>query len=209
MLTLDLHVHTVHSGDSPCRVDEAISAGKEQGLDGIAITDHNSVEALDEALEIGGKSDFLVIPGIEISSDAGHVLGLGVRERINRGLSAKETVQRIHEEGGIAVSAHPFCLGPKPFSPLKADFDAIEVFNSRRYMGNRLARKYASENDIPFAAGSDSHFKEEVGLAGIKIETDPEVGDVLKKIAQGKASVFGRYLPLSGFLRRALFRVSA
>ncbi|MFW5912707.1 MAG: PHP domain-containing protein [Candidatus Hadarchaeota archaeon] len=209
MISLDLHVHTVYSGDSPCSVQEAVLAGKDAGLDGIAITDHNSVEGLREAREIGRKHDFLVIPGIEVSSNAGHILGLGIRNRISEGLSAKRTVELIHAEGGIAVSAHPFSLDKNPFSPLKAEFDAIEVFNPRRFFGNRLAKKYAQKHNIPFSAGSDSHFKEEVGLAGIKIESKPELNEVIKKIAQGKASVFGRYLPPTGYLRRALFRVSA
>ncbi len=204
--TFDLHVHTENSGDSPCSVSDAIEAAKKRGLSGIAITDHNSVSGLEEAAKLVKGEDFLIIPGIEVSSKDGHILGLGIDEVVPRDLPASEVVERIRGLGGIAVSAHPFGLGPKPFSLLKADFDAVEVFNPRRILGNFLASNYASKHEIAVTGGSDSHFREEVGLAGIKLDCKLEVEDILKKIKQGRASVFGQLLPLSGYIRRLLFR---
>lgn len=209
LYAFDLHVHTLHSGDSPCTVEGAIQAAKKAGLSGIAITDHNSVEGLERAFEITDDEDFLVIPGIEVSSEDGHILGLGVEESIPRDQSAERVVDEIHDCGGVAISAHPFSLSLKPFSALKAEFDAIEVFNSRRYLGNHLAKKYALDQDLRMTAGSDAHFCEEVGLAGVKVDCELRLEEVLKKIKQGKASIFGRLLPPSGYLRRALFRFSA
>lgn len=210
MLTFDTHVHTIHSGDSPCEVEEVISAAKRKGLDGIAITDHDTVRGLEEAFEITQGEDFLIIPGIEVSSEDGHILGLGIEEQIPSELPAAETVRRIRKGGGIAVAAHPFGLSLKPFAVLKANYDAVEVYNPRRYLGNRLAKKYAAEHSLPVTAGSDAHFCDEVGLAGIKLDMDskPNFDMILRKIKTGKASVFGRALPLSGYLRRALFRCS-
>lgn len=204
----DLHVHTLHSGDSPCTVEEAIRAAKNAGLSGIAITDHNSVKGVEKAFEITEDDDFLVIPGIEVSSEDGHILGLGVEESIPRDRPAATVVDDIHERGGIAISAHPFSLSLKPFSALRAEFDAIEVFNSRRYLGNHLAKRYALDQDLKMTAGSDAHFCEEVGLAGVKVDCEIRLEEILKKIKQGKASIFGRLLPPSGYLRRALFRFS-
>lgn len=206
MITLDLHVHTVHSGDSPCKVEEAIQIAKDIGLDGIAITDHDTVDGLKDSFgEI--EDDFLVIPGIEVSSEDGHVLGLGVNEKIPPERPASEAVENIREKGGIAVAAHPFSLSSKPFSVLSADFDAVEVFNPRRYMGNRFAKKYAEQNDIPMAAGSDAHFPEEIGMAGVKLDCELELDTILESIKSGEASVFGSSLPFSAFLKRALFRL--
>ncbi len=207
MLTIDLHVHTIHSGDSPTTLKEAITTAKKKGLDGIAITDHNSVNGLEKALKIGEKEDFLVIPGIEVSSKHGHILGLGIRELIPSKLSAEETVERIRENGGVAISAHPFSLDPKPFSALNAEFDAVETFNSKRYVGNRFAKKFAKDNNLDETGGSDAHFPDDIGLAGIKVKCEPSKDEVIKKIREGKVSVFGRFLPLSNYLRRALYRV--
>lgn len=185
-----------------------MESAKEQGLSGIAITDHDTVGGLERAFEIAGD-DFLIIPGVEVSSEDGHILGLGIEESVPAGLSASETVRGIRERGGIAIAAHPFSLSLKPFSALRADFDAIEIFNPRRYLGNRLAKNYALKKDIPVTAGSDAHFCEEVGMAGVKMDCKLKVDSVLKKIKLGKASVFGQFLPLSDYLRRALFKVSA
>lgn len=207
MLTIDPHVHTIHSGDSPCEVEDAISTAKKNGLDGIAITDHNSISGLEKAKKITKDEDFLFIPGIEVSSKHGHILGLGIEDDIEPKMSAEKTVKKIREKGGIAVSAHPFSLDLRPFSILNADFDAIEIFNSKRYIGNQLVKKYVQGQDIPVSGGSDAHFCDEIGLAGVKVNADPRVDEVLKKIKEGKASVFGRYLPITGYLRRALFKV--
>lgn len=205
----DLHVHTKYSKDSPCTVEEAIKAGERKGLNGVAITDHDSVAGLEEALKISRDKNFLVVPGIEVSSADGHILGLGIEEPVPKNLSASETVDIIRDLGGTAVAAHPFSLGLKPFSPLKAEFDAIEVFNSRRYFANRLAKKFALKHGIPSTAGSDAHFPEEIGLAGVKVEGETQLDNLLKKVNKGKASVFGRTLPLRDYLRRALYKFSA
>ncbi len=207
MLAIDLHVHTRYSGDSPTTIEEAIFAAKKKGLDGIAITDHDSVNGIEKALKVGKKEDFLIIPGIEVSSKDGHILGLGIRDLIPSKLSAEETVEKIREEGGVAVSAHPFSLDPKPFSALRANFDAVETFNSKRYIGNRFAKKFAKDNNLNETGGSDAHFPDDIGLAGIKTDCKPFEEEVIKRIKEGKVSVFGRFLPLSDYLRRALYQV--
>lgn len=205
MIKIDTHVHTEYSPDSETSIEEAIEAAKKAGLDGMAITDHNSVDGAKEALEEVEEDDFLIIPGIEVSSKDGHILGLGLEETVPSGLSAKETVSRIREMDGIAISAHPFSLNTKPFSPLKSDFDAIEVFNPKRYIGTRIASKHAQINGLSRTGGSDAHFPEEIGLAGVEIKCKPFVGETIEKIREGKASVYGRFLPLTAYLRRALY----
>jgi len=203
-MKIDTHVHTEYSPDSKTTIEEAIDAAKSKGLDGIAITDHNTVECVEEALENAQEENFLIIPGIEVSSQDGHILGLGVKELIPAKLSAEETVNRIREEGGIAISAHPFSLSSKPFSPLKSDFDAIEIFNPKRYIGTRIAKRYAQINNLNSTGGSDAHFPEEIGLAGVRVDCKPFVREVIEKIRKGKASVYGRFLPPTAYLRRAL-----
>lgn len=202
MLVLDLHVHTVHSGDSRCEVKDAIDSAKRKELDGIAITDHDSVSGLDEAYKLTQDEAFLVIPGIEVSSKDGHILGLGIEEKVPKDLPADLTVKEIRDRGGIAVAAHPFSMDFNPFSPLKSDFDAIEVFNSRRYIGNKLTRKYVDKERISVTAGSDAHFCDEIGLAGIKVDTKPRLNDVLDEIKKGNIQVFGRYLSVLNYIRK-------
>ncbi len=202
----DLHVHTTHSGDCICPIEEIIAVARERGLRGVAITDHDTVRGIKEAEKLAGK-DFLIIPGVEVSSLDGHILGLGIRKTVPKGLPAAETVARIRKLGGIAVAAHPFGFGLKPFAVLKADYDAIEVFNPRRYLANRTTRKYVEREGLAVAAGSDAHHPNQVGLAGVEVRGKPTVRDVLKQVKAGKAGIFGRSLPPSEYLRRVVFKI--
>src|SRR3989304_4103846 len=103
----DLHVHTVYSSDSLITLEELVFYAKKRGLTAVAVTDHDRV---DGALKIARETDFLIIPGIEVSSRNGHVVGLNLQEPVPKGLSVDETVDRIHEAGGLAVAFFPFAL---------------------------------------------------------------------------------------------------
>ncbi len=147
---------------------------------------------------------FLVIPGIEVTSRHGHILGLGVREAVPPRLSAQETVELIREQGGVAVAAHPFWLNGRPGSVFHARFDAVEAFNSRSYfLSNPLALRYARKKRLPVTGGSDGHTEEEVGLAYTEVEGKGAEG-VLEEIRKGRTSVEGRNVPFCGYLAKAL-----
>ena len=207
MLRLDLHVHTTHSRDAFCSVGEAVKAARAKGLDGIAITDHDSIGGPPEAKKLS-HGGFLIIPGIEVSSADGHILGLGVNELVPRGLPARETVKLIRKLGGIAVAAHPFVLGKKPTLVYKAKFDAIEAFNSRApFPSNRLARRFAERNRLPVTAGSDAHYPDEVGLASVGLNCEKNVKSILREIKRGRASISGRTLPLPSQLKKIFYKI--
>lgn len=97
-------MHTQYSYDGLITPKELVYYAKKRGLDGVAITDHDTIEG---ALKIARETNFLIVPGIEISSSDGHIVGLNVSEAIQKGLSASETVDRIHDAGGIAIACHP------------------------------------------------------------------------------------------------------
>lgn len=207
MLRLDLHVHTTHSRDAFCSVAEAVRTARAKGLDGIAITDHNSIGGHPETKKFS-RGGFLVIPGIEVSSADGHILGLGVSELVPRGLPAVETVELIRELGGIAVAAHPFIPWKNPVLVYKAKFDAIEAFNSRALLlSNRLARRFVERNRLPATAGSDAHFPDEVGLASVGVNCEKNVGSILKEIKSGGASISGRSLPIPSHLQKIFYKI--
>ena len=83
MIKADLHIHTDIS-DGSLTTEEVIKLAKENGLTHIAITNHDTVKGLKEAIEIGKKYDIVVIPGIEISAydykrnRKVHLLGYGI-----------------------------------------------------------------------------------------------------------------------------------
>lgn len=203
-MRLDLHNHTKHSPDSRVRPADLVAAAKRVGLGGLAITDHNAVGGVAEALEAAG-SGFLVIPGIEVSTASGHILGYGVREVIPRGRSVEETVERITAVGGVAVAAHPyrFWSGLGERALREARFAAYETSNARTLRrGNVRARQRARETGVGESGGSDSHFLDEVARALTVVEGGAaSVDDVLQALAQGKTRSEGSDRGAAGTLR--------
>jgi len=197
-------VHTSHSYDGRCSLRMLCRILRKKGLDGLAFTDHDSLGALRELPFLPRFRDFLVIPGIEVTSKHGHILGLGVRKPVPAGLSAEETVELIREQGGVAVAAHPFWLSGRPGVVHHARFDAIEAFNSRSYfLSNPLALRYARKKGLPITAGSDGHAEEEVGLAYTEVEAG-KVEGVLEAIRKGETSIGGKNLPFLRYLGKIL-----
>jgi predicted metal-dependent phosphoesterase TrpH len=163
----DLHIHTHHSGDNHQKLEEIFREVQLQGIGGVAICDHNTIQGSQEAARLAPQG-IIVLQGIEVTSDDGHILALNVREDVPRGKSAAETIDIIHAQGGIAVAAHPFRLwsglGRKVIEA--NSFDAIEVMNGRNTRhGNQKSMSLATKLDKPFTGGSDAHKPESIGEA--------------------------------------------
>ena len=186
---------------------DIVKAARRKGLSGVAVTDHDTIDAHAEAEKFSGR-DFVIIPGLEVSSANGHIIGLGISELVPKKLSAEETVGRIKKQGGIAIATHPFTLGLKPGLVYKAKFDAIEVLNSRAlFFANPLARRFAERNRLPMTAGSDAHHCDDVGTASTTLNCKANVDSILEEIRRGGTSISGRALPLSRYLWRVLQKI--
>ncbi len=189
----DLHVHTIYSNDSVISPEDLVFYAKKCGLNAVAITDHNQV---DSALNIAKETDFPIIPGIEISSMHGHILGLNVKDTIPKGLSSDETVDRIHKLGGIAVACHPFALfkgGIGKYATVK--FDAIETINASIFPFRRSTRKandLADKLNLPRVAGTDAHYGPLVGWAHTVVEAELTVDSIIEALANGQCQPVGR-----------------
>jgi len=182
------------------------------GLDAIAVTDHDEIDASLDAAAKAGEYGLLGIPGMEVTSAAGHVLALGVEETVPKGLSFEETLSRIRELGGVAVVPHPFQESRSGVlanidEPTLATADAIEVYNSRLLTGraNRQALRFALAYDLPRTAGSDAHISEMVGQAVTKVDTGGEetVAAILDAIRRGDTTVEGKRTPWRISFRQA------
>ena len=204
-LRIDMHVHTCYSADSLITPEELVFYAKKRGLDGVAITDHDRV---DGALKIAAETDFLVVPGIEISSSDGHVVGLNVTERVPGKLGARETVNRIHDAGGIAVACHPTGLFKGSLGKhTDSSFDAVEVINSSAIpfsYASRQSMKIASRLGKPGLAGSDAHYGPEIGCAYTVVNAEPDANAVVKAIGKGLCQPFGGSIPLTIRLKRII-----
>jgi predicted metal-dependent phosphoesterase TrpH len=196
-INADLHVHTTYSNDSLITPKELVYYAKKRGLNACAVTDHNS---LDGAYRIAKETDFLIIPGMEVSSAEGHIVALNVHELIPRGLSAVETVDRIHKAGGVAIACHPYVLFKGCLkNNVCGAFDAIEVINARASPYSRSVKKAeeaAARFKLPRVAGTDSHFGPMIGYAYTEIEAEePTIEAVSKAIVDGQCSPHGGPVP--------------
>jgi predicted metal-dependent phosphoesterase TrpH len=193
----DLHVHTIYSNDSTITPKELVFYAKKRGLNAVAVTDHNSLEG---ALKIVKETDFLVIPGMEVSSRDGHIVALNVTEVIPRDLGADETVERIHQAGGVAVACHPFALFKGSLGKnVSAEFDAIEVINARAFPFGRSIKKAeeaAESLGLSRVAGTDAHYGSQIGYGYTEIDSEPNVEAVCKAIVNGHCRPRGGPVPL-------------
>lgn len=213
-LRIDCHCHTIYSKhwfwgfDSLNKPRELIKTAIKKGLDGIAVTDHNNVKGSLITKKIAKSfKGFKVITGSEIKTTLGEIMALGIKKDVPEQLTIEETIEKVHDLGGIVVAPHPFgsyifrqCLRERA---VKAD--AIEVFNSSivknaNLRASNLAKKFRK----PKTAGSDAHGLREVGNAGIICSGDP-----LEAIMKKKVKIFGKktsIIDFSNLVSKKLFR---
>ncbi len=175
----DFHIHTRFSRDSILSEEKFIRIALERGLTHVAITNHNNVEGAiavrDKARELGVDDRLTVILGEEVSTSDGEVVGLFLTRTIPRGLSANETADAIHAQGGLVSIPHPFDpfrashIREEPLTRLAeaGKIDAVEVFNSRVTFQrhNLQAAEFAARYGIPGIAASDSHSSFEIAMS--------------------------------------------
>jgi hypothetical protein len=179
-LRIDPHVHTLAS-DGVDDVETMIQAAIASGLDAIAISDHERMDAAvaGQAMAEHRGWPIEVIVGEEISTRGGHLLGLYLQERIRPWHSLKDSIARVHEQGGLAIIAHPLppyplCASERTIRKLMDEADPIyhpdgmEGFNpttagaALRHWSRR-APALADELGIAATGGSDAHKAANVG----------------------------------------------
>lgn len=189
----DLHVHTSYS--KKCgytNPKNAIKAAIKSGLDGIAITDHDTIKGAIQAKEYS-LGFFDVIIGSEITTNRGEIIGLFLSEDIESN-KFESVISEIKNQNGLAVVPHPFdALRKSAFHPGTEDvkmLDGIESFNSRCILKkyNDIAENFANKYNLMKTAGSDAHFLHEIGNAGIITENC----DIIDAIRKRDLTVFGR-----------------
>lgn len=198
MLKMDSHIHSQYSPDSLSKIDDIIKKAKIENIDVIAISDHNTVDGTDEVLKKTRNTDILAIPSIEISSTMGHILGFGCEENIAQGLSPEETIDKIHDLGGLAIIPHPYCfyrhglLHKTDYKNLK--IDAIETKNARFIVGycNRKAKNLSKKENIPALGASDAHYWKFVGDCYSLVDAEKDIDSILKAILNNNIEAHGK-----------------
>jgi len=171
-------MHTTASDGWPNPQELVDHAARRARLDVIAVTDHDTIEGALRAREYAAKrARFHVIVGEEVSSRDGHIVALFLERRVRPGMSAAATVHAIHDQGGLAIAAHPFWRTQRRtgtglvhgvgWLAAELDFDAIEVENATPgfYLFNQLAHRLNLGLGAAELGCSDAHILDAVGRA--------------------------------------------
>jgi len=198
-MKIDLHCHTNYSNDALSSPHDVIKEALSKGLNGIAITDHDTTSGWDEAMKAARELNALLILGEEIKSSKGDILGLFIKEEIRmKGCEPAKIINEIHKQGGIAIIPHPFHF-PKHFKSV-SDYlniiDGIEVSNARRLLNffDKKALNIAKKNNLIMTAGSDCHINKSCGYAYVECEAK-NLSEFKEKLLRKEIKIHGEKSP--------------
>jgi predicted metal-dependent phosphoesterase TrpH len=208
-MLIDLHSHTwPRSYDSLINPDDLVRAAKRAGLDAICFTEHDAVWDEKALKEVSERHNFLVLPGVEISTDDGHILSYGIDRYVFGMHRSAELAQHVSAAGGAMVAAHPYrrqmpwmirdleeyerSLERAAANPAYTYVVALEELNGRgTAKENAFSKRVAARMGMPGTAGTDSHALADVGKCATYFERD--IHDVRDLIRELKA---GRFYPI-------------
>jgi predicted metal-dependent phosphoesterase TrpH len=175
-IRVDLHTHTMWSGDSTTTPDEVRDAVVASGIDVLCITDHHEIAG---AVRLRSELPCRVVVGEEVRTQQGEIIGLFLTERVPFGLTPVDTARLIRDQGGIVYIPHPFDPMRRnlaePAIRALADhglLDAMEGLNAKTSLRslNRQASEVAAELGVAVGAGSDAHVPDALGAAYVEID---------------------------------------
>jgi predicted metal-dependent phosphoesterase TrpH len=180
-MLIDLHVHSHHTRGCALAPRDVLRRAKQAGLDGVAFTDLNNLDGVEEIRAAGREEGILALVGVELATDRGHYLcffpdpaRVPAPPQVFGSATpwpAREVLEKVRELGGVAIAAHPY---DKSIERPSGDFiftldglAAIEGLNGRRKQAtNDLAVEAADHMNLPCVAGSDAHASlDEIGKA--------------------------------------------
>ncbi|HEY7628032.1 MAG TPA: CehA/McbA family metallohydrolase [Ilumatobacteraceae bacterium] len=189
---VDMHSHTMWSGDSTTTPEELATAITESGIDVLCITDHNATKG---ARELVDRLPCRVIVGEELRTSAGEVIGLFLTEHIPAGTEPRAAAAAIRDQGGLVYIPHPFDPMRRNISAKALDslldaglVDAIEVINAKTSLRslNERAAAIAARYDVAAGAGSDGHVPDALGAAYVEMPDFDGPDDFLAKLRLGR-----------------------
>ncbi len=193
MYTLDLHTHSTASPDGGLTLEQYRDMLKKGVLQGVAITDHDTIDfAVEAKRALGGLGEHIIV-GEEITTQSGHVIGLYLTQAIPGGLTLTEAIAEIKKQGGLVYVPHPFetLRQGVPLADLEAvasKIDIIEGHNGRAVFQNKgaEARSWALATDKPTAASSDAHGRHGWGRAYNVVERAPSRDTLVSLLRAGR-----------------------
>lgn len=215
-----LHIHTNVSHDSNITVNEIINQCKENDIDYIGITDHNSAEGALRYRDEIESTGISVIVGEEIMTDSGEITGLFLNKSINpkdklgKLKRLKDVITEIKTQNALVLAPHPFDkmrhgIGKKNVEKFKDKIDAFEAFNSRTKINhfNKQADKYIKENNLTPFVGSDAHIAREISNSIIEMEEFETKEEFLQNLKKDDTVFYKKRLKLIDIVRPTMNKI--
>ncbi|MEM6885694.1 MAG: CehA/McbA family metallohydrolase [Verrucomicrobiota bacterium] len=217
---IDLHCHSHYSADGVSHPLQMVGQARETGLNGFVLTDHDTQQGIEYFSKRGlvrddGESadDFLIIPGMEVSTREGHVLVIGVRLDPKPGISCNELLPLVQGQGGLCIAAHPFDRLRSGVGRRVLDnygFDGIEVFNAASWFPgfNTRAFHYAHGCNQLMTAGSDSHHLASLGRSHQIVQAAQlSVGSVMESLRRRSCSRHEQLMRPEDYILKSWYNV--
>jgi len=203
-MIIDLHTHSLpYSYDSDLTPSEVVELCKQAGLDGVCLTEHDEFWEKQDLIKLGREHDLLVLPGVELSTDIGHILVFGV-DSYAFGMHRAEFVREVvNREGGFMILAHPYreksthliFKSSLEELHLNAAFelvDALEYFNGRSTdRENQISRELGERLNLKGSGGSDAHKRGDIPSYATYFDRD--IHNLEELVAELKT---GRFRPV-------------
>ena len=205
-MLIDLHTHTHPlSHDSLLSPDDLINAAKEARLDGVCLTEHDFFWEPETAADLSKRHSFLVIPGIEVNTEDGHMVVFGLDGFVYGMHRMNELARMAEEAGAVMIAAHPYrrqlpfelrhdgdwghALERAIANPACAHVTAVETHNGRGSdRENAFSTEIATRLNLPTVAASDAHERKDIGRCATEFER--KVTGLEDLIAELKAGRF-------------------
>ena len=208
---VDPHVHTAASFDAGTTPERLLAAARDSDLDAVAVTDHDTMEGARIVDGVAGEDDPLVLQGCEVSTAAGHLLGIGTDRAPDPGHPLDSTVAAVRRQGGVAVVPHPFQRSRHGVAGRHiVDVDGIEVANAQTLTGvrNTQAERFAAREGIPRFGASDAHSAASVGTGATAVDLPPGASatrtSILDAMRAGRTRAVAGRVPALRYLERVV-----
>ena len=218
----DLHMHSTYSDGSATIAQILEHVQTNTNLDVIALTDHDVIEGSLRARDLWtrGSYRFDFVVGEEVSTKEGHLLGLFIERRIPPGLSIERSIDLIHEQGGLAVIAHPLhrlfrhSCQRNVMDRIHANkdvwLDGIETWNASfcGIYANHVAMRVNREiYNLPELGNSDAHTANSIG-SGVTWFEGTSAQDVRNTIENGLSAPDGKLWDVQDYVHWVRYLVS-
>ncbi len=198
-MKFEIHCHSTFS-DGLNTVKEMIISAREVGLDGICITDHDTMDEYVIEKKLARPVGLKTMRGVEVTTPIGHVLVYGIKNLLLP-FDIEKFLEKVRKLGGISVLAHPYYsafngMDPEMAKRLIGEFDAVEVINGGvTHEQNLFAIHLAKKYKMPGTGGSDAHIRGSIGKVAVEFE------NFASDVRDGRVKIVSNYPEIQKLIR--------